>query len=280
MPKGIYTKTEEHKRKIGEFRKNKKLSEETKKRISESHKGKPHPWSKGKPLSKEHKRKISENGSKFWQGKHLSKEIRKKMSESKKGRKLSVETKRKMSMSHSNPSEETRKKMSESLKGEKNPMYGKHPSEESIKKRLESMEGYRHSEETKRKISEKAKGHIVTFDTKKKIKEARARQILPIINTKIEVKIQNFLKQSGITFFTHQYIKEIEHGYQCDILIPSMNLIIECDGNYWHKYPIGKDIDHIRTKELIENGFKVLRLWEHEINRMTFDEFQNKLNNI
>ncbi|GAG67123.1 unnamed protein product [marine sediment metagenome] len=41
-----------------------------------------------------------------------------------------------------------------------------------------------------------------------------------------------------------------------------MNLVIECDGDYWHKYPVGRDIDHIRTKELIQKGFKVLRLWE------------------
>jgi hypothetical protein len=40
-----------------------------------------------------------------------------------------------------------------------------------------------------------------------------------------------------LTFFTHQYIKEIEHGYQCDILIPLMRLVIECYGDYWHKYP-------------------------------------------
>jgi len=93
----------------------------------------------------------------------------------------------------------------------------------------------------------------------------------------IEVKIQNFLKQLGIEFFTHQYMK-IKHGYQCDILIPSMNLVIECDGNYWHKYPIGNDIDHIRTNELIQKGFKVLRLWEHNIKLMTLENFSTKLN--
>lgn len=109
------------------------------------------------------------------------------------------------------------------------------------------------------------------------LKETRKNQIIPKYDTSIEVKIQNFLKQLNIDFFTHQYIKEIEHGYQCDILIPSMNLVIECDGNYWHKYPVGKDLDHIRTKELIEKGFKVLRLWEFEIKEMTIDRFKQKL---
>ena len=110
-------------------------------------------------------------------------------------------------------------------------------------------------------------------------KNHRAKQILPIKDTRIEVKIQMFLKELGYEFFTHQYMKEIEHGYQCDILIPALNLVIECDGNYWHKYPIGRDIDHIRTKELIEKGFKVLRLWEYEINNMDINKFKERLKN-
>ena len=108
-------------------------------------------------------------------------------------------------------------------------------------------------------------------------KIARSKQILPVKDTKIEVRIQNFLKQLGIKFFTHQYMKEIEHGYQCDILIPSMKMVIECDGIYWHKYPIGKETDIIRSEELRQKGYKVLRLWETEINNLTIPEFEFKL---
>ncbi len=110
-----------------------------------------------------------------------------------------------------------------------------------------------------------------------KNKEHRKYQIFPKKDSSIEVKIQSFLKQLGIEFFTHQYMKEIEHGYQCDILIPRMNLVIECDGDYWHKYPISRDIDNIRTGELIDKGFNVLRLWENEIRLMGIQEFENKL---
>lgn len=109
------------------------------------------------------------------------------------------------------------------------------------------------------------------------MKRNRSKQVIPMQDTKIEVKIQNFLKELKIEFFTHHYIKEIEHSYQCDILIPSMNLVIECDGNYWHKYPIGTEIDHIRTKELLEKGFKVLRLWEIEIKEMNINSFKERL---
>ena len=109
-------------------------------------------------------------------------------------------------------------------------------------------------------------------EVKEKISKSRAKQITPIKDTTIEVKIQNFLKQLNIEYFTHQYMN-IEHSYQCDILIPSLNLVIECDGDYWHKYPIGREIDKIRTSELIEKGFKVLRLWENEIRAMNLNNF-------
>jgi very-short-patch-repair endonuclease len=113
-------------------------------------------------------------------------------------------------------------------------------------------------------------------ETIKLIKQARAKQIFPLKDSSIEVKIQDFLKQLGIEFFTHQHVS-IEHDYQCDILIPSMNLVIECDGAYWHKYPTRRDIDNIRTKELIEKGFKVLRLWEFEIKDMELNDFKMRL---
>jgi very-short-patch-repair endonuclease len=110
-----------------------------------------------------------------------------------------------------------------------------------------------------------------------KIKEARAQQIFPVEDTAIEVKIQNYLKELQVDFFTHHYIKDIEHSYRCDIFIPAMELIIECDGNYWHKYPIGTDIDNIRTRELIAKGFKVLRLWESEIKNMSKEDLDIKM---
>jgi very-short-patch-repair endonuclease len=78
-------------------------------------------------------------------------------------------------------------------------------------------------------------------------------------------------------FYTHQYMSNIEHSYQCDIFIPSKNMIIECDGDYWHNYPVGRPIDHIRTQELEGKNYKVLRLWERDIKTMTLEEFKQKI---
>lgn len=131
--------------------------------------------------------------------------------------------------------------------------------------------GFKHSEKSKIKMRKKK-----SPEHAEKIKEARAKQ-KNTFTSSIEIKIQNFLKQLGIEFFTHQRMN-IEHNYQCDIFIPSMNLVIECDGDYWHKYPTGKEIDKIRTSELIEKGFRVLRLWQNEINTLNLKDFEEKLN--
>lgn len=126
------------------------------------------------------------------------------------------------------------------------------------------------------KISKSLSGRKLSKENFIKLQEGRKNTIIPTKDTSIEVKIQNFLEQLRIDYFKHKHMN-IEHAYQCDIFIPTLNLVIECDGDYWHKYPTGRDIDKIRTSELIENGFKVLRLWEHEVKVMNLDKFKEKL---
>ncbi len=100
----------------------------------------------------------------------------------------------------------------------------------------------------------------------KLLKEARKYHILPIKDTKPEIKMQQLLKELNIDFVTHKYMN-IEHGYQCDILIPSMNLIIECDGDYWHNILQVKKRDKKQDLIFKNNGYDVYRFWEHEINK-------------
>ena len=141
-----------------------KVSEETKRKLSEANKGEKHPKF-GKPVSEEAKRKISESN----RNRVISEETRRKMSESSKGKKHSDETRRKMSEAAKKRkpiSEETRRKMSEASKGNTN-MLGKTHSDETKRKISEAAKKYSwnkgktgvYSEETKRKLSEAAKKH-------------------------------------------------------------------------------------------------------------------------
>lgn len=286
MTQGIYKRTEETKKKLSEIVKQrwknggynrngywlgKHLSPEHKLNISSGGKGK-----NKKPKSKEQKNKQSNTMKKLYVEGKLIPHCKGKTKENYEPLRIGTEK-----------ASETRKKLI--IEGKLN-----------VTKNLGiyAKKGWKQTDEIKRIISKKNKGIIKNDEwkkkiieskiknkttkhsekTKEKIREKRILQIFPKFDTKIEIKIQNFLKQLGISFFTHQYIKEIKHGYQCDILIPSMSLVIECDGDYWHKYPVGTEIDYIRTKELIQKGFKILRLWENEIKVMELNDFKNKLN--
>lgn len=94
----------EHRRKISKNSKRENLSAETLKRMSEANSGRTH--------SDETRRKIGEGNK----GKIFSEERRRNLSVSNTGKKHSEETKRKMSKSKKNMSDETKKKMSDSAK--------------------------------------------------------------------------------------------------------------------------------------------------------------------
>ena len=169
---------------------------------------------------------------------------------------------------------ESRDKLSESNKG-------KHHSPESeFKKGKLPQRDFSESRNELLKIlnleNKYGLGFKQTPEALKKIKEARARQILPIKDTTIEVKIQNYLRALGVEFYTHQFMP-IEHSYCCDIIIPSKKLVIETDGTYFHNYPFGNEIDNLRTKELTEKGYRVIRIWGSDIKQMNLERFQEVL---
>jgi len=102
------------------------------------------PWNKGIPVPEEQKKrqaksmtgKLAKEKHPMW-GKHHSEETRRKVSIAKKGVKLSLETRAKMSKS----------RMGNTY------CVGRKLSSEHIRKMLESRKGYRHSAETRRKLS-------------------------------------------------------------------------------------------------------------------------------
>jgi G:T-mismatch repair DNA endonuclease (very short patch repair protein) len=144
-------------------------------------------------------------------------------------------------------------------------------------------QGHSVSKEIREKVSKKTTDFYYSHPEKQgQWKEFRSKQVFPIKDTKIEVKIQDYLKQLDIEFFTHIYMREIEHAYQCDILIPvqkgiNQKTIIECYGDYWHHRPYGNPQDAFRCQELREKGYRVLVFWESEIKPMEFKDFQGVL---
>lgn len=248
----------------------KKHSEETKKLMSESRRGNKHPFF-GKKHSEEAKDKIKlARAKQVW-----DEETNKKRSETQKGRTFSKESIEKMK-------QHALKRFSDKRN---HPSYGRVIYEEERKSRSKVLKG--------RKLEDLHPTEKVNL-IRNKIKEARAKQVFPFKDTKIELKLQGFLDQLGIKYETHRNMVELDKSYQCDIFLPEQNVVIEADGDYFHgnletydnwnnlsqKQKVQKIKDYLRTNELLYRGFTVLRLWEKEIKKMNVNTFLNKLTGI
>lgn len=119
-----------------------------------------------------------------------------------------------------------------------------------------------HSKETRKKMSDIAIENIIKTDRNH--------------TSKLEKTFANILDLLDIKYNKFFYAKDIKAFY--DFYIPDSNLIIEVDGDFWHcnpkkfsepKYETQKR-NLIRDKEKMqwaqENGYKLLRFWEDDIN--------------
>jgi len=178
------------------------------------------------------------------------------------------------------------------IKGKNHPYYGK-MGKDAI------GFGHRHTEEAKRKIGISSSIRIKErWDNNEDFREMMTKLSIkrrpfmkfPKKDTTIEVKIQEFLKELGVEFFTHHYIGNIKNSYRCDIFIPSLQLICEVDGDFWHSNPKFYSEDKLnqrqkeqrlrdstRNSELKEAGYQVMRLWECDIRAMNLETFKNRL---
>lgn len=194
-------------------------------------------------------------------GKNPSLEHRRRISDSLTGIERSNETKKKMSIAKSNRviSEETKSK----FRGKNNPMYGKKPWNKGIPMREES---------------------------KDILREKRKNWSIPFRNSLPERKIQSILSVNGIGYETHKSIKIGKSYHQVDVFIKP-DICIEVDGCYFHgckKHYRGKvefynkqvNRDKMVNKELEKQGYKLLRLWEHDINTNLMKCFKRIMGDI
>lgn len=104
------------------------------------------------------------------------------------------------------------------------------------------------------------------------------KEILKGNPSKLEFTFADILTGLGIDF-THQY--EVE-GFDYDFYIPSRNLLIEVDGDYWHGNPEkfselnnmqrkNKGLDKLKTIHAADRNFQLLRFWETDIVNNRFE---------
>jgi very-short-patch-repair endonuclease len=148
------------------------------------------------------------------------------------------------------------------------------------------------SKETKQKISKggtgvsrpKADGfgfgRVHTQATKDKMSKTAIQRVLKTGNyhtSKLEKIFANILDLLDIEYQQFLYAKEIKAVY--DFYLPKYNIIIEVDGDFWHTNPLiypngpiskSQSKSRIRDEEksqwAVDNGYKLLRFWENDIN--------------
>jgi len=203
----------------------------------------------------------------------------------------SEETKKKISLNHRKyQTVETRTKISNALKGNQNSK-GNKPNKTSFKKGhiswskgkigySTSRKGQTHTQKTKKKISEAKKGCIpwnkgipLSGKALKKFKKiallGRQKQQNMKGPTSIEKKLYDELKKRGILFEKQRLING---RFIVDAYIPSLNLVIEADGNYWHSLPKTVEKDRRENAYLKKCGYNLLRLTGTEINNGRFKD--------
>jgi G:T-mismatch repair DNA endonuclease (very short patch repair protein) len=209
---------------------------------------------------------------------------------------------------HSN---EIKEKISMSMTGENNPFYGRTHSQETkelISKNRKGkcigednpFYGKTHSKETIEKIT--LKGNIWREENPQLSYEAGLKgwqnSIFSTIKygrkTSIERKVENKLKELGITDFNFSQV--LNRKYQYDFRI-GKDILLEVHGDYWHGNPkkYGNDknlkplneqqktkISQDKIKEIYakENGWKLFVIWEEEINKQDWSILKEILNEI
>lgn len=116
------------------------------------------------------------------------------------------------------------------------------------------------SDEHKKKLSENKKQYYKKYPDahpNKKLCKNRNHMTYP------EQVVMNWLIANNIQFeqqYKYEYIAEDGkiHNRYVDFFIPSKNLFIEVDGQYWH--PAGNIIDFLKDKYAVEHNFKTLRI--------------------
>lgn len=157
-----------------------------------------------------------------------------------------------------------------------------------IKKAIKSREPI----ELGKKISKGAKGvpkpkpkgfgvgRVQSQETKDKMSDSAIKRIIKNNRnhtSKLEIKFAEVLSKLNINYIQWFYAKEIKGFY--DFYLPKYNIIIETDGNFYHCNPIIytngpvcktqiKNIERDKQKNewAKNNGFKLLRFWEKDIN--------------
>lgn len=179
--------------------------------------------------------------------------------------------------------DQIRGKANPNLQGEKNGMWGKKhtdearamqrqaaldhpPTKEQQAKATASRIGKKKSAAVRQRMSDAAYLRWLNHPEQRETYRERFLQTpLPqgrFRRTSIEVATAAELDKLGIVY---EWNAPLLGKWCVDFLIASHNLVIECDGTYWHSLPEIVQKDQEKNKAILDAGYKLLRLPERDI---------------
>jgi len=231
--------SKEHREKASRSLKGHKVSKETRKKISEANKGKA-PWNKGK---------------------HLTEEDKKRKSIAAKKRAITPEGKKQLKeLNKASHTPEAEEKRSKSISKQNKKRYQENPQ-------LGKIITQKAHERTRQMVKE---GTHPFQKPENRLKAKRARSQRNYGGTWIERKIGWLLKEMNLETIPQT---PIPYGVDSwgrpnhlfpDWFLPNHNLIIECDGVYWHQ---DEERQRERDSVFFECGYRVLHLTGPEIRK-------------
>lgn len=153
---------------------------------------------------------------------------------------------------------------------------------ERRKKISESLTGKKKSAEHVAKIKadrQKYWGNIENRTAQRIRRVAYMTTVLRKKKTKLEKEFESMLQALNVDYI-YQYVV---NGYNYDFYIPSKNILIEVDGDWWHCNPnLGFEpiyesqrhtIEHdkVKTTVAFDNGYTLIRFWEHDVVNKRFE---------
>lgn len=151
--------------------------------------------------------------------------------------------------------------VSAALGGRKRPQLERDKIAEAMRKVVRTDEHKRNIGLARRGKRLSNHGRPLTPQHKQAMVEGMSRRWRSQSPTSIEVTVRNLLTGLGVDYEPSKRIL----NYIVDIFVPSRNLVIECDGSYWHSLPNRQEHDRIRDARLQASGYSVLRLQEPAI---------------
>jgi very-short-patch-repair endonuclease len=134
-------------------------------------------------------------------------------------------------------------------------------------------------------------GRVQSKETREKMSKSAIQRILKtgkVKRSNLEYYFEGILTSMNVNYIHSYYIESIGKIY--DFYLPEYNILIEVDGDFWHCNPetrnnpecktqhINIENDKIKSQWALDNGYKLLRFWENDINNNIKQVKQTLLN--